>query len=134
MYSVSNVENRYIESALTLGATPRRAYISVVVPAAIPELRTALLLAAGLSWSLTVGAEYIGMPNGLGNILAVAEFTTNTGRMMIIAIVIALAALLTFFILNTLFNRLVSWMPRAPSTAKVSRVAAAGSLGGTLQE
>ncbi len=132
--SVSNVPDRYIESARTLGASRFRTYRSIVVPAAIPELRTGLLLSAGLSWSLAVGAEYIGATNGLGNILAVAEFTTNTGRMMIIAVVISIAALTTFFVLNSLFNRLVRWMPQAPTSVRLTRVAAAGSLGGVLKE
>ena len=132
--SVSNVPDRYIESARTLGASRLHTYRSIVVPAAIPELRTGLLLAAGLSWSVTVGAEYIGLTSGLGNILAVAEFKTNTGRMMIIAVMIAIAALATFFILNAFFNRIVSWMPQAPRSARISRVAAAGPLGGTAQE
>lgn len=133
--SVANVPDRYIESARTLGASRFRTYRSIVVPASIPELRIGLMLAAGLSWSLTVGAEYIGATKGLGNILAVAEFTTNTGRMMIIAVVISVAALSTFFILNSMFNRLVQWMPKAPASARFDRVTpAAGSLGGALNE
>ncbi len=132
--AVRNVPDRYIESARTLGASRIQTYRSIVVPAAIPELRTGLLLSAGLSWSLTVGAEYIGMSNGLGNILSVAEFTTNTGRMIIIAVVIALAALVTFFVLNSVFNRLVAWMPRAAEHGGISQAAGAAALGGPLGE
>lgn len=127
--AVNNVPDRFIESARTLGAGRPRTYFSVIVPASLPELRTSLLLAAGLSWSLTVGSEYIGMPTGLGAILAVAEFTTNTGRMLIIAIFIAAYALITFAILDRVFRRMVRWVPSMAEDSKVVRVAGAAGVG-----
>jgi sulfonate transport system permease protein len=127
--AVGNVPDRYLESARTLGASRLRTYLRVVVPGAMPELRTSLLLAAGLSWSLAVGAEYIGLRTGLGSIMAVAEYTTNTGRMIVIAIVVGLCALTTFAVLDNLFSRLVSWMPRLDDSglAQVAGVGAAGA-------
>jgi sulfonate transport system permease protein len=127
--AVGNVPDRYLESARTLGASRLRTYLRVVVPGALPELRTSLLLAAGLSWSLAVGAEYIGLRNGLGSIMAVAEYFTNTGRMILIAILVGFYALLTFALLDRLFNRLVSWMPRTEEPAGITRVAGAGAIG-----
>jgi ABC-type nitrate/sulfonate/bicarbonate transport system permease component len=127
--SVRNVPDVYIENSRMLGASPIRTYSRVVIPAAMVELRTALLLAAGLSWSLTVGAEYIGLTSGLGNLLAVAVFFTNTGRMVIIAVLIAVLALLTFLVVERLSRRLVRWMPRV-ALDDVIRVAGAASIGG----
>jgi sulfonate transport system permease protein len=126
--AVGNVPDRYLESARTLGASRLRTYMRVVVPGAMPELRTSLLLAAGLSWSLTVGSEYIGLRDGLGSIMAVAEYTTNTGRMIVVAIVVGLCALLTFGILDRLFSRLVIWMPRLDDGG-LAQVAGAGAAG-----
>jgi sulfonate transport system permease protein len=126
--AVANVPDRYLESARTLGASRLRTYLRVVVPGAMPELRTSLLLAAGLSWSLTVGAEYIGLRDGLGSIMAVAEYTTNTGRMIIIAIFVGVYALLTFALLDRLFRRVVSWMPRVEQGG-IAQVAGAGAIG-----
>jgi sulfonate transport system permease protein len=126
--AVANVPDRYLESARTLGASRLRTYLRVVVPGAMPELRTSLLLAAGLSWSLTVGAEYIGLRDGLGSIMAVAEYTTNTGRMIIIAITVGICALLTFAVLDRVFRRLVSWMPRIEEGG-LTQVAGAGAIG-----
>jgi len=127
--AVNNVPDRFIESARTLGASRKRTYFAVIVPAALPELRTSLLLAAGLSWSLTVGSEYIGLGSGLGNILAVAEFFTNTGRMIIIAALIAFYALITFFFLDKFFKRLVSWVPTLADDSNVARVAGVAAIG-----
>jgi sulfonate transport system permease protein len=131
IHAVRNVPDLYVESARMLGASRMRTYLTVVIPASIVELRTGLLLAAGLSWSLTVGAEYIGLPSGLGNILAVAVFLTNTGRMIIIAVFISLFALLTFLVVDRLFRRLITWVPKVEAEdAALERVAGAAAIAG----
>ena len=128
--AVRNVPNYYAESARTLGASRLQTYIRVVVPRALPELRTGLLLAAGLGWSLGVGSEYIGLRTGLGSIMASATAEANTGRMILMAVLIIAYALLTFAVLNVLFTRMVHWMPQRPRAA--ARVAGAGAAGGSL--
>jgi ABC-type nitrate/sulfonate/bicarbonate transport system permease component len=131
IHAVKNVPDRYIESARMLGASRRRTYLTVVVPGSMVELRTGLLLAAGLSWSLTVGSEYIGLPSGLGSILAVAVAFTNTGRMIIIAVLISMFALLTFLFVDRFFRRMVRWMPQVGAEgAALTRVAGAAAIGG----
>jgi sulfonate transport system permease protein len=111
MNAVANVPDLFIESARTLGASRLRTYLNVVIPATLPELRTALLLAAGLSWSLEIGAEYLGLNEGLGAILVTAEFFTNTGRMVIVAILVIIYALISFAILDRIAARALRWMP-----------------------
>ena len=126
MNSVANVPDRYIESARTLGASRPYTYFKVIVPGSLPELRTALLLSAGLGWSLTIAAEFLGFPTGLGHMASIAVQETNTARLVIVAFVVACYSLLTFFLLNQMFNRLVSWMPqRAAGTTDISKVAGA---------
>jgi sulfonate transport system permease protein len=110
--AIGNVPNYYAESARTLGASRLGTYVRVVVPAALPELRTGLLLSAGLSWSMGVGSEYIGLRTGLGSIMASAQATANTGRMILMAVLIVGYALVTFALLDALFSRLVHWLPR----------------------
>ena len=127
--AVANVPKHYVESARTLGASRFQAYLYVVIPRALPELRTGLLLSAGLSWSMGVGAEYLGLQTGLGAIMATAVDQANTGRMMIIAITIMLCCLLTFWVLNKLFNRAVRWLPQARSVTQVGAGVAAAAGG-----
>lgn len=126
MNSVANVPDRYIESARTLGASRPYTYFKVIVPGSLPELRTALLLSAGLGWSLTIAAEFLGFPTGLGHMASIAVQETNTARLVIVAFVVACYSLLTFYLLNQMFNRLVSWMPRrVAGTTDISKVAGA---------
>jgi ABC-type nitrate/sulfonate/bicarbonate transport system permease component len=123
--AVGNVPNIYAESARTLGASRLQTYRRVIVPRALPELRTALLLSAGLSWSLAIGSEYLGLRSGLGTIMATAETTANTGRMIIIAVLVIIYALLTFALLEWLFSRAMRWMPRPASSAWIGGASAA---------
>ncbi len=125
MNSVANVPDRYIESARTLGASRLYTYFRVIVPGALPELRTALLLAAGLGWSLTIAAEFLGFPTGLGYMASVSVQETNTARLVIVAVVVAFYSLLTFYLLNQTFNRAVSWMPQRTGQTDISKVAGA---------
>ena len=126
MNAIGNVANYYAESARTLGASRLQTYLRVVIPGALPELRTALLLSAGLSWSMGVGSEYIGLRTGLGSIMASAEATANTGRMILMAVLIVGYALLTFALLNALFSRMVHWLPRQERGTRAVAPAAAG--------
>ena len=125
MNSVANVPDRYIESARTLGASRPRTYFKVIIPGAMPELRTALLLSAGLGWSLTIAAEFLGFPTGLGYMASIAVQETNTARLVIVAFVVAVYSLLTFLFLNEMFKKLVSWMPQRTGKTDISKVAGA---------
>ena len=133
MNSVANVPDRYIESARTLGASRPWTYYKVIVPGSIPELRTAMLLSMGGSWSLAIAAEFLGFPTGLGYMANVAVQETNTARLVIVGTIVAFYSLATFFLLNEGFKKAVSWMPqRTTGTTDISKVAgAAGAAGRT---
>ena len=87
----------------------------------MPELRTALLLAGGLGVVVDDRREFLGFPTGLGFMAASAVQETNTARLVIVAIVVAFYSLLTFYLLNQMFNRMVSWMRNVPVARPTSR-------------
>ena len=128
MNAVANVPDRYIESARTLGASRRHTYYRVIVPGSIPELRTALLLAMGGSWSLAIVAEFLGFGSGLGYLADAAVQGTNTAQLLIVAFIVALYSLTTFFLLNEGFKKLVIWMPqRTTGKTDIRKVAGAAT-------
>ena len=128
MNAVANVPDRYIESARTLGASRLRTYYKVIVPASIPELRTAMLLAMGGSWSLAIVAEFLGFGSGLGHLADAAVSGTNTAQLLIVAFIVALYALTTFFLLNEGFKKLISWVPqRTTGKTDIRKVAGAAT-------
>ncbi len=129
MNAVANVPDLYIERARTLGASRRHTYYRVIVPASIPEMRSALLLAMGGGWSLAIAAEFLGYSSGLGYLADAAVQETNTARLLIVAFVVAAYSLTTFFLLNEGFKKQVSWMPQsAPGETDIEKVA------GTVKE
>lgn len=130
--AVGNVPDRYIESARTLGASRFRTYMTVVIPGSLPELRTSLLLAAGFSWSLTIGAEYLGLQDGLGPVLAISEYFTNTGRMVVVAGLTTFYAWLGFRLLDRLASKAMAWMPKLQSESIASEAVGAAALGGGI--
>ncbi len=126
MNAVANVPDLYIERARTLGASRRQTYYRVIVPAAIPEMRSALLLAMGGGWSLAIAAEFLGYSSGLGYLADAAVQQTNTARLLIVAFIVAFYSLTTFFLLNEGFKKLVSWMPQqAPGETDIEKLAGA---------
>ncbi|MDE0353268.1 MAG: ABC transporter permease subunit [bacterium] len=128
MNAVSNVPDRYIESARTLGASRLRTYYRVIVPGSIPELRTALLLAMGGSWSLAIVAEFLGFGSGLGHLADAAVQGTNTAQLLVVTFIVALYALTTFFLLNEGFKKLISWVPqRTTGKTDIRKVAGAAT-------
>ena len=126
MTAVANVPDRYIESARTLGASRLYTYLRVIVPAALPELRTAMLLSMGGSWSLAIAAEFLGFSAGLGYLASGAVQNTNTALLLIVAFIVALYSLTTFFLVNEGFKKAVIWMPkRVTKKTDIRRVAGA---------
>lgn len=122
MNAIANVPDRYLECARTLGASRLMMYLTVVVPGSLPELRTTLILSVGLSWAAEVGAEYIGVRDGLGSILIVAELFTNTGQMMVVALLLIAYSLLSFATVDRVLRKFLSW--NSPS----------GGAGGSLDQ
>ena len=109
--AVSNVPNRYIEFARTLGASRQRIYLLIVLPAIVPELSASVLLTLGLAWSTVIGAEYIGLDSGMGRIIIFAQYFSNTGRMTLATLLIIVYAGVSFLLFRRLAARMLSWMP-----------------------
>ena len=109
--AVSNIPNKYVEYARTLGASRMRIYRSIVLPAIMPELGASVILTLGLAWSTVIGAEYIGLDSGIGRVLIFAQFFSNTGRMTLITLLIILYATISYALFHRVASRILRWMP-----------------------
>ena len=67
-HGVASVEVKYLEVAMTLGATRASTLIrKVVIPAALPSVMTGVRVGSGVAWMCVVAAELFGVaPYGLG--------------------------------------------------------------------
>jgi sulfonate transport system permease protein len=107
--AVSNVPKTYIEYAQTQGLSQFKIYRRVVVPAIIPELFSTAYLCIGIAWTAVIGAEFIGVDSGLGRIVIWANFFSNTGRMVLAAVVIVALAGLSISLLKQAQKKLLAW-------------------------
>ena len=93
--ALENVEPHHARWAASLGASRPRIYLTVIVPAALPEIRTGVLMAFGLSWTTAVAAEYLGQQYGLGHIAEMADFFGRTNTLALVAFVLVVYAALS---------------------------------------
>jgi sulfonate transport system permease protein len=106
--AIGNVAGYYAQYARSLGASRARAYGEVILPAALPQLRSGILLAVGFGWSSAIASEYLGSEYGLGHIVQNAEFFGRTNMLALVALIALLLAGATY--LATV--RLLDWATR----------------------
>ena len=109
--AATNIPERYIEYARTLGASRLDVYRRVVAPAILPELFSSVLLTLGLAWSAVIAGEYVGIDSGLGRILIFAQFMSQTGRMALVGLLLVVYGGLSYVICGRISRRVLAWMP-----------------------
>uniref|UniRef100_A0A7J2TG44 ABC transporter permease n=1 Tax=Archaeoglobus fulgidus TaxID=2234 RepID=A0A7J2TG44_ARCFL len=71
---VANVEIKYIEAAMTLGAKKSDILRKVVIPSAMPSIFTGIRVGSGVAWMCVVAAELFGVSAyGLGYQIEIAR-------------------------------------------------------------
>jgi sulfonate transport system permease protein len=107
--AIENVEPHRAMWAATLGAGRVRTYLTVIVPAALPEIRIGVLMAFGLSWTTAVGAEYLGQQYGLGHIAELADYFGRTNTLALIAFVLVIYAALSIALVSRGLRWALRW-------------------------
>lgn len=90
--AIGNVASYYAQFAQSLGASPVRTYVEVILPAALPQLRAGVLLSVGFGWSAVIASEYLGQEYGLGKIVQSAEFFGRTNLLALVAFITLILA------------------------------------------
>jgi sulfonate transport system permease protein len=107
--AVANVPKVYIDNARTFGASPLRLYGSVVLPAILPEMHSAVLLALGAAWAAVLGSEFLGSQQGLGYIIVYSQAFGFLDRMFFIALLVVLYATASYALANRVFSHVNRW-------------------------
>jgi sulfonate transport system permease protein len=106
--AISNVPPFYRLYAASLGAHRLRTYLRVVIPAAFPQVRSAILLGVAFSWSAVLAAEFLGKSSGLGHILNFALYYAATEMVALTGLVVIVISALTYVVAA----RFLSWLTR----------------------
>jgi NitT/TauT family transport system permease protein len=90
--AVLEVDERFVQTAYTLGASRRDAIFKVLIPLALPALFNSLRLLFGLAFGYIVLAELIDAKFGLGYIIQVAQRRGPREHIYLVLVIITLIA------------------------------------------
>jgi sulfonate transport system permease protein len=107
--AIQNVPGYYEQYARSLGAGRVRAYLTAVLPAALPSLRGGIMLTLGFGWSMVIAAEFIGQDTGVGNIVNRAQNFGRTETLAVLGVFIVMYAWASYKLATKGFDRLVRW-------------------------
>jgi len=93
--AVDNVDEIYLKTAYTLGATKRQTVVHVLLSVAWQEIYQALRMGFGIGWSYIILAEIVDMQKGLGGIISVAQRRARPDHVYFVLLVIVVIAFLT---------------------------------------
>ena len=109
---VRSVSQEQIHAAYSMGATKWQVIWHVVVPAAMPEILTAMRIAIGFGWTTLVAAEMVAANKGLGQMVLNASNFLRTDIVVMGIIVIGVVAYLFDLLMRWVERRLVPWKGR----------------------
>jgi sulfonate transport system permease protein len=107
--ALAGVPSDYMEYARSLGASRTRAYLTVVLPAALPALRGGVLLALGFGWSVAIAAEFLGQSVGLGNIIDQSQQFGQTNTIALVGVFVMVYGALSYRLAARAFDHLIRW-------------------------
>ena len=90
--AVAGVHERYVQTALTLGATRPQTFFKVLVPLALPEIFGSLRLLFGLAFGYIILAELINTEHGVGKLIITSQRIGPKEHIYLILVAITTAA------------------------------------------
>jgi ABC-type nitrate/sulfonate/bicarbonate transport system permease component len=120
--AIRNVPSIYVRAALTLGASRRHIYRTVIIPYIIPHLVGAIRVAAAASWGLDVAAEFMGSQQGLGYLIILQQTYLRTAGIILLVIVYSILAVITDTVIALIEARVTRWTERRASLGVVASI------------
>jgi len=93
--AVDSVDDTYLKTAYTLGATRWQAASKVLLPIAWPDIFQAMRLGFGIGWSYILLAEMVDVGRGLGGIIITSQRRGPREHIYLVLLVIVVVAFLT---------------------------------------
>ena len=107
--AVEEVDEVYLHTATTLGASKGQLVRHVLVPGSLPAIGEALRVMNGIGWTYVILAEVINAPYGLGALITVAAKRSHVDQIFALVIVILIIGVVTDQIIRLLNKALFSW-------------------------
>jgi NitT/TauT family transport system permease protein len=91
---IKTVDKHYIQVAKSLGVSDGKILTTVVIPLALPNIFTGLKLESGMAWRVTIAAEMVAIPTGIGALMMKAESLMRIDIVIVCLIVLSLMCFL----------------------------------------
>ena len=101
-----------IHAAYSFGATRWQVLRYIILPAAMPEILTAMRIGIGFGWTTLVAAEMVAATEGLGYMVLSASQFLQTSTVIVGIILIAAIAYAFDILMRFVEHRLVPWKGR----------------------
>jgi ABC-type nitrate/sulfonate/bicarbonate transport system permease component len=111
--AVRNVPDIYMKAAHSLGASKLQRFRTIIVPAIVPELVGPLRVAAALSFTLVVAAEFMGAQAGLGYRILEARRLFNTDVILLGITIIGVLSAISDTAIRYFTGYLTRWSGRS---------------------
>jgi taurine transport system permease protein len=106
---VRSVSQEQIHAAYSMGASQWQVTRHVIVPAAMPEILTAMRIAIGFGWTTLVAAEMVAATRGLGQMVLNASNFLRTDIVIMGIVVIGAVAYLFDLLMRYVEKLVVPW-------------------------
>jgi ABC-type nitrate/sulfonate/bicarbonate transport system permease component len=93
--AVDSVDDTYLKTAYTLGATKGQAVSRVLLPISWPDIWQAMRLGFGVGWSYILLAEMVDVGRGLGGIIITSQRRGPREHIYLVLVIIVAVAFLT---------------------------------------
>jgi len=106
---VRSVSQEQIHAAYSMGASKWQVIVHVIIPAAMPEILTAMRIAIGFGWTTLVAAEMVAATHGLGQMVLNASNFLRTDIVIMGIVVIGAIAYLFDLLMRYIEHLVVPW-------------------------
>jgi NitT/TauT family transport system permease protein len=107
--AIRAVPEELVQTALTLGANRFQVIVSVLLPAALPDIFDSFRVMNAISWTYVVLAEFVNAPSGIGYRIQLAGSHLHTVEVFVGIAVIGLIGLGTDALIRALNAVLFRW-------------------------
>jgi NitT/TauT family transport system permease protein len=107
--AVENVDDVYLQTATTLGASKGQLIRHVLIPGSLPAIGEALRVMNGIGWTYVILAEVINARYGLGYLITAAGKRSNVDQIFALVLVILVIGVVTDWMIRMVNKALFAW-------------------------
>ena len=107
--AVEGVEEVYLQTATTLGASPGQLVRHVLIPGSMPAIGEALRVMNGIGWTYVIMAEVVNAQYGLGYLITTAGKRSHVDQIFALVLVILFIGVVTDWMIRVVNARLFHW-------------------------